>query len=60
MVEGRDVVGAVAADAEVDAGRLDERLDPRLDQSGWRRRHGHGNVLGQALALRGVEHREAF
>jgi hypothetical protein len=31
MVEGRDIEGAIPADAEVDAGGFDKRLDPRLD-----------------------------
>jgi P-type conjugative transfer protein TrbG len=54
------VEGAVAADAEVDAGGADQAFDPRLDQT-WRRRRCDGrDLLGQAFALRGVEDREAL
>ena len=55
MVEGRDVVGAVAADAEVDAGGADQRFDLRLDQARRRWWRNDGDVVGQALALRRVE-----
>jgi hypothetical protein len=33
----RDVEGAIAADAKIDAGRLDQRLDLRLNHAGRRR-----------------------
>lgn len=58
VVEGRDVIGPVAADAEVDVGGLDQRLDLRLDQARrwWRRLDS--DVLGQTLALRSIEDRE--
>lgn len=46
IVEGRHVERPVAADAEVDAGRLDERLDLGLDQAGRRRRDGRLDVVG--------------
>src|SRR5690606_6880047 len=60
IVLGRDVEGPVSADAEIDAGRLDERLDPRLDQAGrWWGRDG-GDVVGQPVALRHVENRKAL
>jgi hypothetical protein len=59
IVVGRNVEGPVAADAEVDAGRLDQRFDPRLDQAGRRRRRD-GDVVGQPVALRRVEDREAL
>ena len=48
----RHVEGAAAADAEVDAGRRDQRLDPGLDQAGLRRRRDDGEIVGQAVALR--------
>ena len=57
---GRHVEGAVAADAEIDARRGDQRLDARFDQPrrhGWR---GGRYILGQILALVGVENGEAL
>jgi hypothetical protein len=56
----RHVEGAIAADAEVDTRRLDQRLDARLDQAGLRRRRRDGKAVGQILALRDVEHGEAL
>ena len=56
-----DVVeGAFAADTEVRAGRGNQRLRLRLDQT-WsgRRRNGH-DLFRQAIALVGVEDGEAF
>jgi len=59
-VWARGVEGAVAADAEVDAGGTNEGLDLRLDQP-WRRWRRDGcDVLGQVLALRRVEDGEAL
>ena len=58
IIVRRHIEGAVAADAEIDSARLDERLDPRLDQAGLRRRCGYGEIFGQTLALRQVEDRE--
>ena len=41
IVFGWPIERAVAADAEVDTGRLDQRLHARLDHAGqWRRRNG--------------------
>lgn len=60
IVMGRDVERPVAADAKVDAGRGDERLDPRLDQAGRRGWHRDGDIVRQAFALRRVEDGEAL
>ena len=60
IVERRDVKGAIAADAEVDARGTDQRLDLGLDQARRRRWRDDGDVFRQAFALRGVEHREAL
>jgi hypothetical protein len=60
VVVRRHVEGAIAANAEVDTRRLDQRLDARLDQAGLRRRRRDGKVVGQILALRDVEHGEAL
>jgi hypothetical protein len=60
IVECWNIEGAVAADAEVDAGRPDQGLDPRFDEAGRRRWSHNGDVLRQAVALRRVEHREAL
>ncbi|PWJ72651.1 hypothetical protein C7441_1328 [Pseudaminobacter salicylatoxidans] len=49
------IKGAVAADAEVDAGGPNQRLGTRLDQAGRGRRRGNGDLLGQPVALGGVE-----
>jgi hypothetical protein len=57
-VLGRQIEGLVAADTKIDAARRDERLDARLDQPGLGRRRTSHEVLGQALALRDIEHRE--
>ena len=43
------VEGAAAADAEVDARRLDQRLDRGLDQAGLRRRRGDSEISRAAL-----------
>ncbi len=54
-VRTRRIEGAVAADAEVDAGRPDQRLDARLDQA-RRRRWRDGRYLGrQVFALGSVK-----
>ena len=55
-----NIEGAVAADTEVDAGGLDQRLDPRLDQAGFGGRRGRRDFFGEVLALRGIEDREAL
>ena len=60
VVERRDIEGTIAADAEIDTGRPDQRLEPRLDHAGRRWRRLDGNVFGQTLALRRVEHGEAL
>ncbi len=53
-------IGASAADAEVDAGRPDERLSFRLDQAGRRRWHDGLDLLGEIFALSRVEDNEAL
>lgn len=60
MVGVRGVVGPVAADAKVDSACSDQRLDRGLDQPEFGRRPGGCEVLGQAVALRDVEDREAL
>jgi len=60
VVLRRHVVGAVAADAEVDADRLDQHLYPGFDQAGRRRWRDRRDLLRQVFALRGVEDCEAF
>jgi hypothetical protein len=54
-VRARRVEGAVAADAEVDAGRPDQRFDARFDQARQRRRGNGRKVSRQVFALGGVE-----
>ena len=54
------VEGPAAADAEIDAGRFDQRLDLGLDQPGFRRRCGDHEILRQIFALRQVEDSEAL
>jgi hypothetical protein len=54
------VEGAAAADAEVDARRLDQRLDGWLDQARLWRRRSNGEIFGQAFALRQVEDGESL
>ena len=60
IVLRRHIEGAIAADAEVDAGRLDQRFDARLDHAGRRRRRDGRDLVGQILALIGVEDGEAL
>ena len=58
VVVGRAVEGAVAADAEIGAGRADQGLGLGQDQAlGHGRRRGDQPV-GKVLALIRVEHRE--
>ena len=59
-IERRNVESLIAADVEVDACRLDERLNARLDHAGRRRWRDGLDLLGQSFALRRVEHGEAF
>src|SRR5258706_10286917 len=60
IIVGRTVEGAIATDAEIGAGRGDQRFGLRQDQT-VRHRHGRGyETLGKALALIAVEDREAF
>jgi len=47
-----DVEGAIAADAEIDAGGLDQRLDLRLDQAGRRRWGCDANILAANVGRR--------
>src|SRR3954469_22130430 len=51
----RHIEGTVAADAEVDAGRLDQVFDVRLDQAWRRRRRRCCDLWRQAAALIAVE-----
>jgi hypothetical protein len=60
VVGSGHVEGPVAADTEIDARCLDQRLDPGFDQAGLRRRHGDREVLRHAFALREIEDGEAF
>src|SRR5581483_5020854 len=50
----------VAADANLDAGRLDQGLHARLDSAWWRRRRDRRNLVRQAIALVGIEDGEAL
>src|SRR3954447_25234248 len=60
IVFRRHIEGTVAADAEVDAGRLDQVFDLRLDQA-WRRRwRRFCDLWRQAVTLIAVEDREAL
>ena len=60
IVVRRHIEGAIAADTEIDARRFDQSLDARLDEARrWRRSDG-GDVVRQAVALRGVEDGEAL
>src|SRR5579871_4519885 len=54
------IEGAVAADAKVDAGRLDQRFDRRLDQSGQRWRRSRGDPVREPVALIAIEDSEAL
>ena len=56
----RAVEGAVAADPKIRSRGPDQRLGSRLDHAWRRRRRDGGDLLGQVLALVGVEHREAL
>src|SRR3546814_1298228 len=53
-------VGAVAADAESNAGRGYQRFDPGFDQTGQWRRRNDGQLLRQVIALLRIEDREAL
>src|SRR5690554_5659706 len=60
IVERRNIEGAIPADAEIDTSGTDQRLDPRLDHA-WRWWWClDSDVLGQAFALRRVEHGETL
>src|ERR1700682_4860014 len=60
IIVGRTVEGAIAADAEIGAGRGDQRFGFRQDQTVWHRRGRGYETLGKVLALIGIEDREAF
>ena len=60
VVVGRAVEGAIATDAEVGAGRRDQRLGLGLDQPLGHGRRGGDQSGGKVLALIGVEDRESF
>ena len=60
VVRGHVEGPATADDAEIDAARLDQRLDLGLDQPRLRRRCGDHEILRQTFALRQVEHSEAL
>src|SRR5882672_10719370 len=56
----RAIEGAIAADAEVGAGRGNQRLGPRQNQTLGHRRRRADQPLGKILALIGVEDRESL
>src|SRR5450756_2018814 len=56
----RVVVGAPAADAEIRAGGGNQRLGAWLNLTWWRRDNRSRNLLGQAIALVGVEDGKAL
>jgi hypothetical protein len=60
VVLRRNVKGAIAADPEIHLGRMDERLDPGLDQAGWGRGRDRQDALRQVVTLGGVEDGEAL
>ena len=60
VVFGRRVEGAVAADAEVDAGCPDQRFHGRLDQSGRWRRCGGRDLFREIIALIGIKDGESL
>ena len=60
VVGARDVEGAVAADADIGAGRADQRLGLRQDQVFGERLRRRRDVGRKILALVGVEDREAL
>src|SRR5438128_3428532 len=54
------VVGARTADAEIRAGRRDQRLGSRLNLAWWRRDHQSSAIFGQAIALTRVKDGKAL
>src|SRR5690349_5982982 len=56
----RRIECAVAADAEIDAGRLDELFDTRLDQAWRRRRRRRCDLRRQVVALISIKDRKAL
>src|SRR5690348_8857673 len=60
VVLGRHVKRLVAADPEIRAGRRNDGLGLRYDLAVRRDRRCPNHMLGQAFALRGIEHGEAF
>ena len=60
IVFGRCIECAIAADAERDAGGLDQGFDRGLDQARRRWRRSGGDLVRQFLALIGVEHGKAL
>ena len=60
VIGARHIEGAVAADADIGAGRADQRLGLRQDQVFGKRRGRRRDVGRQILALVGVEDREAL
>jgi len=60
VVRARDIEGAVTADAEIGAGRADQRLGLRQDEVVVHGRRRRRNVGRKILALVGVEDREGF
>ena len=56
----RVVVGACTADAEIGAGGRDQRLGSWLNLARWRRDNRRRDLLGQAIALVGVEDGKAL
>src|SRR5882672_8430915 len=56
----RVVVGARTADSEIRAGRGNQSLRSGLNLARWRRDDRRRNLLGQAIALVGVEDGKAL
>jgi len=56
----RAVEGSIATDPKIDACCADQGFDLWFDQAGRWRRGDRGDVFRQAVALVGIEHREAL
>ncbi len=59
-IQGRHIEGAVAANADVGAGRLDQGVGLGHDGVVRHHRHGAADPIGQAVALGGVEDDKAL
>ena len=60
VIGARDIEGAVAADADIGAGRADQRLGLRQDQVFGQRLRRRRDLGRYILALVGIEDREAL